>query len=134
MTVEGDKLRDDLSQHVKECVAVRIENKHDFAELKEGHKAIIARLDGINSTAWKAVGAVGLVVLTVGFGSFLNSVFLAKNAPTKDDLIAHTSARYTSFDAAKDKASQQRVNHAIFVCISHPSKCKEPASDDPDGP
>jgi len=81
-----------LSLHEATCLEQSKANGVALVALQDGHKVIIARLDGLNAAGWRLVGAVLLPL--VGLFAWL----FVQVWPT------HSEGAYTAADAARDRA------------------------------
>lgn len=70
-------LKSQLDHHLTECVEENRRTQVVLHELKDGHAKIMTRLDELNRAGWKAVGAIGLIVLG-GLSSTIVGLLLLK--------------------------------------------------------
>lgn len=86
----------DFHRHEDGCAAESIKTRQSIEALTKAVEGILGRLDGFNRGAWKAVGAVCIVLLGVG-GSIIAADFNARHAA---EIQAQVAAQ-TVADTAK---------------------------------
>ena len=111
-----------LDQHLADCVVETRATRVAITELTRAHEAISIKLDGFNSWAWKAVGAVcfvifsGVVSVIVSYSTFHSS------ATTVAESAATTAASTASSVASSDRSRQDAQTAEILAAIRNSKK------------
>ena len=96
------QLANALEHHLADCMEQRKTNTRALDSLAEEFKTL-------NRTAWRAVGAVGLVILTGMIALFVQQYQGHQEAAAHTDRAAAQVTRYSAADAERDRqAAAQR--------------------------
>lgn len=86
------------------------------------HTALDGKIDEgwqkLNSTGWKLVWGIGGIILTGVVAVVVNNVSFTSHIATKEDVSAHSAMRYTSADAAADRAAQDARDKQIMGALA----------------
>ena len=116
------ELRTELRRHIDQCEAQGRANGLKMDALQNGHANIAAKLDALNATAWKAAGALLLMLIPAIAWMMLQIWPVQGRIATKQDVAVHTANRYTAQDAQRDRMQQNAVNDAIMERLDQLSK------------
>lgn len=120
MPVTNDELRAeiasvaaDLNTHEQICLLQNKATNVALDALQENHAEIKTLLSDLNKTAWQAVWGVAAMLIPVIVWMFVQIWPVRGAVVSQEDLAAKTASRYTSEDAARDRAAQQEMNKVL---------------------
>lgn len=90
-------------------VSAKVDDRHAELDRKIGKG-----WKDFNNSAWKLVGAIGGVILAGVVAVVCNNISFNSNVATKSDVSVHTAQRYTSAQAAADRAAQDARDRQIL--------------------
>jgi hypothetical protein len=103
-----------LNKHLQECALTNQAVATELRGLNAGHGEIKATIKAFEGNMWKALGAVGMLVLAAAITLLFQNLQFKQDTPSQAQLAARTANRYTAQDAASDRARQEEVNKAIL--------------------
>ena len=103
-----------LNEHLQTCALTNQAVAAELRGLNAGHEEIKEIIRSFRSNSWKAIGGVGMLVLAAAVTLLFQNLQFKQDIPTTTDLQTRMANRYTSQDAAADRARQEQVNQAIL--------------------